>query len=73
MGDALGITKADEFRFVQGCSGSYEGEGPSKPENRRKIFLEKPKTLRNHETWLSMGFTKRPAPNCFDWRPEHCQ
>ena len=50
MGDALGITKADEFRFVQGCSGSYEGEGPSKPENRREVFLEKPKNLRSHET-----------------------
>jgi hypothetical protein len=58
MGDASGITKADEFRFVQGCSASDEGEGPSKPENRREVFLEKPKTLRNHETCLSMGFAK---------------
>jgi hypothetical protein len=37
MEDASGITKADEFRFVQGCIASYEGEGPSKPQNRQKF------------------------------------
>ena len=58
MEDASGFTKADEFRFAQGFSASDEGEGPSKPENRREVFLEKPKNLRSHETCLSMGFAK---------------